>query len=124
MAARILANICSADLAASKEFYTEFIGLLIKYESDWYIQLSSPENPLIELGIILRDHELVPADFQNSPAGMYLTFVVKDVDQHFELAKRRGLPIVQESKDEFYGQRRFLTKDPNGCLVDICSPVK
>jgi hypothetical protein len=33
-----------------------------------------------------------------------------------------GLCIVQEPRDEFYGQRRFLTVDPNGCLIDICSP--
>jgi hypothetical protein len=31
---------------------------------------------------------------------------------------------LTESNDlnEFYGQRRFLTVDPNGCLIDICSP--
>jgi len=32
---------------------------------------------------------------------------------------------LQQSKtfySEFYGQRRFLVKDPNGCLIDICSP--
>jgi len=33
-----------------------------------------------------------------------------------------NIPIIQEPKNEAYGQRRFLTKDPDGCLLDICSP--
>jgi hypothetical protein len=33
------------------------------------------------------------------------------------------LEILQEPRNEFYGQRRFLNVDPNGCLLDICSPL-
>jgi uncharacterized glyoxalase superfamily protein PhnB len=53
---------------------------------------------------------------------MYVTFVVPDVDAVFAKAKALGLAIVQEPRNEFYGQRRFLTVDPNGCLIDVCSP--
>ena len=53
---------------------------------------------------------------------MYVTFVVPDADAVYSYAKALGLDIVQEPKDEFYGQRRLLTVDPNGCLIDICSP--
>jgi uncharacterized glyoxalase superfamily protein PhnB len=54
---------------------------------------------------------------------MYVTFVVPDVDLVYEKALTMGLRIVQAPRNEFYGQRRFLTVDPNGCLIDICSPV-
>ena len=53
---------------------------------------------------------------------MYLTFVVDNVDDIHARAVVRGLPIVQPPRDEFYGQRRFLTRDPDGTLVDISSP--
>jgi uncharacterized glyoxalase superfamily protein PhnB len=53
---------------------------------------------------------------------MYVTFVVPDVDVVYSKAVSLGMTIVQEPKNEFYGQRRFLTVDPNGCLIDICSP--
>jgi uncharacterized glyoxalase superfamily protein PhnB len=43
-------------------------------------------------------------------------------DFYYEKALAMGLNIVQEPKNEFYGQRRFLTIDPNGCLIDICTP--
>ncbi|MEM9808388.1 MAG: VOC family protein [Cyanobacteria bacterium P01_D01_bin.56] len=119
---RILTNICSDDLPSSKNFYVDLLGLNVKYDSDWYVQLCSPENSEIEYGIIKRDHELVPAQYQQNPTGMYVTFVVPDVDSVYQKAVDMGLPIIQEPRNEFYGQRRFLTQDPNGCLIDICSP--
>ncbi|MEM9092795.1 MAG: VOC family protein [Cyanobacteria bacterium P01_F01_bin.53] len=119
---RILTNICSDDLPSSKNFYVDLLGLNVKYDSDWYVQLCSPENSEIEYGIIKRDHELVPAQYQQNPTGMYVTFVVADVDSVYQKAVDMGLPIIQEPRNEFYGQRRFLTQDPNGCLIDICSP--
>ena len=119
---RILTNICSNDLPKSKRFYVELLGLKVKYSSDWYIQLCSPENLEVEYGIILQDHELVPKAFQQAPSGMYVTFVVNNVDVIYEKALELNIPIIQKPKNEFYGQRRFLTQDPNGCLIDICSP--
>jgi len=63
------------------------LGLDIKYESDWYVQLCSPDNNEIEYGIIQRDHELVPEDYQQAPTGMYVTFVVDDVDAIYQRAR-------------------------------------
>jgi len=121
---RILTNICSTDLQRSKVFYIGLLGFNIKYDSDWYVQLCTAEDPDIEFGIIQRDHELVPTDYQNKPNGMYVTFVVKDVDSTYQKALNMGACILQEPRNEFYGQRRFLTKDPDGCLIDICSPFE
>ena len=32
-----------------------------------------------------------------------------------------GLKIIQEPRNEIYGQRRFLTIDPDGLLIDVSS---
>lgn len=131
---RIVTNICSDDLVESKNFYTKLLGFEVMYQSDWYIQLvaplepdsaagsAAPAAPTIEVGIIQRDHELVPARYQAAPTGMYVTFVVKDVDTVYAVALELGLEILQPPRNEFYGQRRFLTLDPNGCLIDVSSP--
>jgi catechol 2,3-dioxygenase-like lactoylglutathione lyase family enzyme len=119
---RILTNICSHRLAESRDFYVALLGFEVSYDSDWYIQLRSPSNQELEFGIILRNHHLVPKEFQTAPSGMYITFVVPDVDLVYDKAIAMGLQIVQAPKNEFYGQRRFLTIDPNGCLIDICTP--
>ena len=119
---RILTNICSDDLQESKQFYVGLLGFNVKYDSDWYVQLCSPTDSEIEYGIMHRTNELVPEAYQNSPTGMYVTFVVDDVDVIYKKALAMGVTIIQEPRNEFYGQRRFLTKDPSGCLIDICSP--
>ena len=119
---RILTNICSDNLQQSKEFYVNLLGLNVKYDSDWYVQLCSPIDAEIEYGIIQRSHNLVPTQYRQKPTGMYVTFVVDDVDVAYQKALEMGLKILQEPRNEFYGQRRFLTEDPNGCLIDICSP--
>lgn len=119
---RILPNICSDDLAASRDFYVQLLDWQVKYDSDWYVQLCAPDQNDLELGIIRRDHELVPPAYQTPPTGFYLTFVVADVERSYQKALTLGLEILQAPKNEFYGQRRFLTRDPNGCLLDICSP--
>jgi uncharacterized glyoxalase superfamily protein PhnB len=39
---------------------------------------------------------------------------VDDVDKHFEQAKAAGARIIEEPKDEFYGDRRYGAEDPEG----------
>ncbi|MGH1541908.1 MAG: VOC family protein [Arenicella sp.] len=119
---RILTNICSDDLQQSKHFYVELLGFKVKYDSDWYVQLCSPQDSEIEYGIIQRNNDLVPEEYRQAPNGMYVTFVVEDTDRVYKKALEMEVSIVQEPRNEFYGQRRFLAKDPNGCLIDICSP--
>jgi uncharacterized glyoxalase superfamily protein PhnB len=53
---------------------------------------------------------------------MYVTFVAPDVDEVYKKAQEMGAKIIQEPRNEFYGQRRFLVLDPAGCLIDVCSP--
>ncbi|MEA5410678.1 VOC family protein [Synechococcus sp. BA-120 BA3] len=119
---RLLTNLCSDRLGESRDFYVSLLGFEVNYDSDWYVQLHSPTHPALELGLIARSSELVPPSFQQAPAGLFITFVVPDVDAVYAKALSLGLSILQEPRNEFYGQRRFLTVDPNGCLIDIGSP--
>ncbi|MDO4636480.1 MAG: VOC family protein [Lautropia sp.] len=121
---RLLGNISSERLQESRDFYADLLDMEVVFESDWCIRLCPPGTPELELCIIQRNHPLLPADWRASPVGMYLTFVVDNVDDIHAKAVVRGLPIVQPPRDEFYGQRRFLTRDPDGALVDISSPCR
>lgn len=119
---RILTNLCSDNLAASKDFYVSLFGLEVAFDSDWFINLKS-ESPSFELGIIQRDHAIVPEGFRKTPQGMYLTFVVPSADDIFALAKEKGFNVLEEPMDTFYGQRRLLLQDPDGTLVDVSSLI-
>lgn len=117
---RLLTNICSNDLNNSKDFYTKLFDFNVDFESDWFIHLVS-KNKNLELGIIDKNHELVPNEFQNAPTGFYITFVVDNVDEIYQIAKAEGLEIMSKPTDTFYGQSRMLLKDPDGSLLDVSS---
>lgn len=118
-----MTNICSDNLAESKVFYTALFDFEVDYYSDWFIHLISKDK-ILELGIIQRTNEIVPEEYQNRPQGFYVTFVVQNVDDVFDIAKRKGFEIIAEPTDTFYGQRRLLLKDPDGVLVDVSSPIE
>ena len=118
-----MANICSDNLAESRDFYTTLFDFNVDYDSDWFVHLISKDKKL-ELGIIDRNSEIVPEGYRTNPAGFYITFVVDNADEIFAVAQKANLEIVQEPHDTFYGQRRLLLKDPNGVLVDVSSPIK
>ena len=44
----------------------------------------------------------------------HLYVYVDGVDAHFERAKKAGAKIVEEPKDQFYGDRRYGAEDLEG----------
>ena len=120
--ARLITNICSDKLPATRDFYTQLFDFQVAFDSDWFIQLTDSARGF-ELGIIDRNNDLVPPAFQHTPNGFYLTFVVDNTDEVYEIAKAKGFDIIREPEDTFYGQRRLLLKDPSGTLVDVSSLI-
>lgn len=119
---RMMTNICSNKLSESRDFYTTLFDFNVDYDSDWFVHLISKDEQ-IELGIISQTSEIVPSEVKGSTQGFYLTFVINNVDDVFEIAKKCRLEIISEPEDTFYGQRRMLLKDPNGTIVDVSSPI-
>lgn len=119
---RIITNVCADDLASSREVYVQLLGVTVNYDSDWYVQRRGRGPERLEFGIIRKAHELEPMSFQTPPSGMYVTFVVPDVDALHARAVPMGAHIVQAPRNEFYGQRRCLALDPAGCPLDLSAP--
>ncbi|MEZ4240478.1 MAG: VOC family protein [Myxococcota bacterium] len=111
-----------ADLARARAFWCELLGWHPAWDSDWYVHLSAtPEGPP-ELGLLRRDHELVPEERRLAPQGAMVTVVVDDVDAVFAAATDRGVQVVEPPRNLFYGQRRMLITDPDGHLIDVSTP--
>lgn len=121
MIERMVPSLYVEDLATSLAFYRDLLGLRAVFETDWIVQLADPENSTVELMLQPKNHELIPMAYQKPPQGCSLVFVVPDCDAVFDHAQTMGLEIVQPPKNEDYGQRRFLTVDPDGVLLDISS---
>jgi catechol 2,3-dioxygenase-like lactoylglutathione lyase family enzyme len=115
-------NICSDQLSTTRDFYVDLLGFEVGFDSDWFVQLRANDSGAT-IGIMARDHELVPEQARGAASGSYITIVVDDVESVFARAKDLSVPIAEEPKDLFYGQRRMLVIDPNGVMVDVSSPT-
>ncbi len=113
----------SNQLAQSKEFYTELLGFEIEFDSDWFINLVGGVDKQFELGIQQFDHELIPEAFRARAQGLSIALEVENVDEIYERFRSRS-DLVTAIADEEYGQRHFMCVDPNGVLLDICTPIE
>ncbi|HEB90064.1 MAG TPA: glyoxalase [Deltaproteobacteria bacterium] len=112
-------------VAATAAFYREHFRFETRFDSDWYVHLRSSEDDSVHLAIVRKDHETIPEEARDgsSAAGLLLNFEVDDVDAEFDRALAAGLPILRSLRDEPFGQRHFITRDPNGVLIDVIKPI-
>lgn len=93
------------------------------FDSDWFVILVHDEMSNLELGVLQREHEIVPSSARSEPAGIIVTFVVDDCDEVHRRAIELKAEIMEEPADMVYGQRRMLLGDPDGTVVDVSSPI-
>ncbi|MDW3205192.1 MAG: VOC family protein [Alphaproteobacteria bacterium] len=115
--------IMTDDVAATSRFYQDHFRFQAVFEADWYVHLQSSEDEKVNLAILKGDHETIPAVGRGRVSGLLLNFEVEDVDAVHDRAKADGLPILLELRDEAFGQRHFITSDPNGVLIDVIKPI-
>jgi len=113
----------TADVARTAGFYREHFGFVALFEIDWYVHLQSSEDESVNLAILRYDHETIPDEARKLSQGLILNFEVEDPDTVYAAAQRAGLPILRSLRDEEFGQRHFITKDPNGVLIDVIKPI-
>ncbi len=111
------------DVAATAAFYVDHFGFKALFEADWYVHLQSASDPSINLAILDGQHETIPQVGRGKVSGLLLNFEVEDVDAEYGRLQAAGLPILLELRDEDFGQRHFITADPNGVLIDIIKPI-
>lgn len=105
------------------EFYKAHFGFEAKFTSDWYVHLQSSDNENVSLAILDGDHDTIPQAGRGRASGMLLNFEVEDVDDIHARIAAAGLPILLSLRDEEFGQRHFITADPNGVLIDVIKPI-
>lgn len=115
--------IMTADVAGTAAFYTQHFGFEALFSADWYVHLQSNESEHVTLAILDGSHETIPETGRGTVSGLLLNFEVEDVDAVYERLKAAGLPIRLDIRNEDFGQRHFITADPNGVLIDIIKPI-
>ncbi|KAB8125570.1 glyoxalase/bleomycin resistance/extradiol dioxygenase family protein [Gracilibacillus oryzae] len=115
--------IMSKDVELTSEFYQQHFDFTVTFKADWYISLKQNKTDY-ELAILDTNHQTIPKSFSNSIQGLILNFEVDDVDALYtRLIQQEKLPLELDIRDEEFGQRHFITSDPNGVLIDLITII-
>lgn len=114
------------DVPRLHAFYARLLGLEDTFASDWYVSLAANADgdSAVQLAFVDRSHESVPEAFRARTGGMLVTVEVADVDAIHARAAADGLPFHVPLRDEQWGQRHFITSDPDGVLVDVITVIE
>ncbi|WP_126976168.1 VOC family protein [Frigidibacter oleivorans] len=111
------------DVAAASAFYQRHFRFRPLFEADWYVHLQSAEDAGVNLALLDGTHETIPAEGRGRVSGLLLNFEVADVNAVHDRLVAEGLPILLPLRDEAFGQRHFITRDPDGVLIDVITPI-
>ena len=104
-------------------FYVRHFGFDVLFEAGWFVYLSGPGGDGVRgatLALMHPDHPSRPPGPEAFDGrGMILTIEVADAAGVYARLRDGGAPIVHPLTDEDWGQRRFMTRDPAGVLIDV-----
>ncbi len=115
--------IMTDDVRGTTGFYVTHFGFEPAFESDWYVHLTMPGDASVNLAVLHGDHATIPESGRGRVSGLLINFEVEDVDAEHDRLVAAGLPILRSLRDEEFGQRHFITADPNGVLIDVIRPI-
>jgi catechol 2,3-dioxygenase-like lactoylglutathione lyase family enzyme len=108
---RAVPNIKSERPAETRDFFVGLLGFEVAMDMGWVVTLASPTNPSAQVTIIAND----------DPAAPGISVEVADVDAVHAKAVEQGLEIAYPLRDEEWGVRRFMLREPSGITVNVVS---
>lgn len=113
----------TARVASTRDFYVQHFGFELTFEADWYVSLRSPDRRF-ELAFVAHEHATIPSEQRQAVQGLILNVEVDDADAAYQrLIQTAGLPLKRALTSEAFGQRHFITTDPNGVLIDVIQVI-
>jgi lactoylglutathione lyase len=118
------------DVIATVEFYEKAFGLergFITPEED-YGEVNTGNTTLsfanIELGNSNIKSGFVTSTKDTKPFGVEFAFVTENIEQTWDQAIEAGATVLEEIETKVWGQKVGYLKDPNGFLLEICTPMQ
>ena len=108
---RAVPNIKSERTAETRDFFVELLGFEVAMDLGWIVTVASPTNPSVQVSIIGNDDMAAPG----------ISVGVADVDAVHAKAVEQGFEIVYPLRDEEWGVRRFMLREPSGTVVNVVS---
>ena len=104
-------NIRSNRLAETRDFFVELLGFEVAMDLGWVVAVASPTNPSAQVTIVGNDDMAAPG----------ISVEVADVDAVHAKAVAQGLEIIYQLRDEEWGVRRFMLREPSGTVINVLS---
>jgi predicted enzyme related to lactoylglutathione lyase len=111
MAIRAVPNIRSDQPAETRDFFVDLFGFDVAMDLGWVATLASPVNRSVQVTIVANEDPSAPG----------ISIEVEDVDAVHARAVERGCDVFYPLRDEEWGVRRFMVRDPNGVTVNVVS---
>jgi lactoylglutathione lyase len=111
------------------EFYHRAFGFDIKFihESKDYGELDTGETTLAfashEMGVMNLGGTYIRSNVDESPFGMELAFVTKDVSAAYEKAISAGALPIKEPEETPWGQVVGYVRSADGSIIELCTPM-
>ena len=110
---RIVPNLFEADTTPARAFWEGVFELDVAMDMGWIATLASPANPSVQISIFEQG-----AEEDRDP---FVSVEVTDVDAVHARVLERGYEVVYAIRDEDWGVRRFMVRDPAGRVVNVLS---
>jgi catechol 2,3-dioxygenase-like lactoylglutathione lyase family enzyme len=110
-ARRAVPNIKTDRPAETRDFFVDLLGFELAMDMGWIVTVTSPSRSGVQVQIIANDDPSAPG----------ISVEVADVDEVHARAVERGYEIFYPLRDEDWGVRRFMLREPSGTVVNVLS---
>lgn len=117
------------DVSKSMEFYEKAFGFERKFMApgNEYGELTTGATTLSFAAITLAKTNLSDGFVESSPNGkpfgIEIGFTTQEVEKVYNEAIKAGAIAVEKAKTKPWGQVVAYVKDPDGFLIEICTPM-
>jgi catechol 2,3-dioxygenase-like lactoylglutathione lyase family enzyme len=108
---RTVPNIRSDRPAETRDFFVDLLGFEVVMDIGWVVTVASPSNRSAQVTIVGNDDMAAPG----------ISVEVTDVDAVHAMAVEQGVEIAYPLRDEDWGVRRFMLREPSGTIVNVLS---
>lgn len=116
-----------ANVPETLNFYKQSFGFQVKmlHDSNDYGELDTGETTLAFSSLeLMSDLGKNPNKADPAAPVFEIAFETQEVKKWLDQAIKSGAVLVQDIREETWGQTTSYISDPNGFLIEICSPVK
>ncbi|SFB50253.1 Glyoxalase/Bleomycin resistance protein/Dioxygenase superfamily protein [Amycolatopsis marina] len=110
-----------------RDWYVRHLGFTVAFEADWFVYLvSGGTGRRFGIAFMREGLDQQLPQFRQRFAGdsLILSVEVEDARMALDSVRATGLEPAVELRDEPWGQRHFLLRDPAGVWVDIIQPIE